>query len=164
MSVGHLLPHALCSSILRSTPFLRVQLPRENRIVSANLFAKSALLILLTASGTLAQEPTPLDKYERVRTGLSNSGYSTNEINAINAIAGQIYIVGHCPPEEGRDNSMIPYFIEVLSRGLTHSKDEIELRARELVPAMDDVLAADPAEKANVCGPTVEPQKNEPKR
>jgi hypothetical protein len=123
----------------------------------------SALLILLTASGTLAQDATPLEKYERLRKGFSNSGYSTNEIIVINDIAGLIYLVTYCPPEEGRDDKGIPYMIAVLSKGLPHSKDEIELRARELVPAMVEVLAADPAEKANVCGPTIEPQ-NEPKR
>jgi hypothetical protein len=131
--------------------------------VSANPFAKSALLILLTASGTLAQEATPLEKYQRLLKGLNNSGYSTGEITVINDVAAQIYIVNYCPPEEGRDNSMIPFVIEYSSRGLAHSKDEIELRARELVPAMVELLAADPAGKADVCGPTVEPP-NEPKQ
>jgi hypothetical protein len=131
--------------------------------VSANPFAKSALLILLTASGTLAQELTPLEKYERLRKGLTTSGYSTGELNVITIIAVQIYALSHCPPEEGRDSNTLTYFVEVTSRGLTHSKDEIELRARELVPAVAEVLAADPVEKANICGPTAEPQ-NEPKR
>jgi hypothetical protein len=99
--------------------------------VSANPFAKSALLILLTASGTLAQEPTPLEKYERLRKGFSNSGYSTGEIDVIAIIAAQIYALSHCPPEEGRDSNTLAYFVEVTSRGLTHSKDEIELRARD---------------------------------
>jgi hypothetical protein len=131
--------------------------------VSANLFAKSALLTLLTVSGTLAQEATPLEKYERLRKGFSNSGYSTGEIDVIAIIAAQIYALSHCPPAEGRDSNTLAYFVEVTSRGLTHSKDEIELRARELVPAVAEVLAADPVEKANICGPTEEPQ-NEPKR
>jgi hypothetical protein len=131
--------------------------------VSANPFAKAALLILLTASGALAQEATPVEKYERLRKGLSNSGYSTGELDAITIIAVQIYALSHCPPAEGRDSNTLAYFVEVTSRGLTHSKDQIELRARELVPAVAEVLAADPAEKANICGPTEEPQ-NEPKR
>jgi hypothetical protein len=94
---------------------------------------------------------------------LTNSGYSTGELNVITIIAVQIYALSHCPPEEGRDSNTLAYFVEVTSRGLAHSKDEIELRARELVPAVAEVLAADAAERANVCGPTVEPQ-NEPKR
>jgi hypothetical protein len=114
-------------------------------------------------SGALAQEASPLEKYQRLREGFKNSGYSTDEIKVINDIAGLMYLVNYCPPEEGRDDKGIPYMIEVFSRGLAHSKQEIESRARELVPAMVEVLAADPAEKANVCGPTLEPQ-DEPKR
>lgn len=132
--------------------------------MSANRFAQSALFIALTATATVAQAETPLEKYMRLLKGLTEAGYNRDQVNSITLVATTMASVKVCPPEEGRNNGWIVFTINDAFRGFGRSKDELVRKAEELVPPLVEALAADPAEKANFCGPTVEAEKDPPKR
>jgi hypothetical protein len=123
-------------------------------------FAKPALLLVLTA--TLAQAETPREKYMRLLKGLSDTGYTRDQVNAITLVATTMASVKVCPPEEGRTNGWVVFTINDAFRGFGCPKDELVSKAEELVPPLVEALVADPAEKANFCGPIVEEDK--PKR
>ena len=83
---------------------------------------------------------------------------------AITLVATTMASVKVCPPAEGRNNGWIVFTINDAFRGFGRPKDELVTKAEVLVPPLIEALNADPAEKANFCGPTVEDEGDKPKR
>jgi hypothetical protein len=132
--------------------------------MNANRLPKLILSVLLTIAATLAQADTPRERYMRLLKGLGDAGYTTDQINMITLVATTMTSVKVCPPEEGRDSGWVAFTIEDTARYFGRAKEELVSRALELVPALIEVLNAEPTEKANFCGPTAEPEKDAPKR
>ena len=130
------------------------------KTLAASFVALSAVAFAATANG---QGNAPQEKYGRLVKGLSDAGYTTAHVNAITLVVTTVVSVKVCPPEQDRDDGWVAFTINDVMRDFGRPREDLISRVQELVPALIEVLAADPAVKADFCGPVVPPE-NQKKR